>query len=87
APPDAIQAILSQRPFRTAAQYQAFAAGNPGLTRLRFGGNSIFTIRATARLRLPDGKLNDLRRTVAATIKLQPAKEPNYVVLRWYDRG
>jgi len=86
-PPDAIAAVVAHRPFRSAAEYGAFSQGSPALAKLRFGGNSIFTIRASARLRLPDGKLNDLRHTAAAVIKLQPAKDPPYVVLRWYDRG
>ena len=44
--------------------------------RLRVEGNSIVTMRATARLRLPNGALSDLKRTVAAQIKyLQPQCE------------
>ncbi len=86
-PPNLIAAILANRPFRNAAQYAAFSQGNPALAHLRFGGNSIFTIRASARLRLPDNRLNDLRRAASVIIKLQPAKDPPYVVLRWYDRG
>ncbi len=85
--PDMIQGVIANRPFTTVAQYSAFSQGNPAFTRLRFGGNSIFTIRATARLKLSNGTLNDLRRTAASVIKLQPTKDPSYVVLRWYDRG
>jgi len=47
----------------------------------------MFTVRATARPRLPDGKLSDARRTVAVLVKfLDPAKfvEP-YHILRWYE--
>ena len=86
-PADTIAAVVANRPFRSAAQYAAFKQGSPALARIGYGGNSIYTIRASARLRLPDGRLNDLRHTAAAVIKLQPAKEPPYVVLRWYDRG
>ena len=32
---------------------------------------SMYTLRATARLRQPDGKLSDLRRTVAALVQIQ----------------
>ena len=39
---------------------------------LRVEGNSIVTMRATARLRLPDGQLSDLKRTVAAQVKYMP---------------
>ena len=87
APPEMIAAIVASRPFRTPAEYSAFLQGNPAGAKLRFGGNTIFTIRASAQLRLPGGKLNDLRRATACVIKLQPAKEPPYIVLRWYDRG
>ena len=34
-------------------------------TRLSLGGQTMFTLRATARLKQPNGKLSDLRRTVA----------------------
>lgn len=86
-PPESVQSIVANRPFLSAAQYGAFAQGGAAYPKLRFGGNSIYTIRATARLRLPDGKLSDLRRSAATVIKLQPQKDPAYVVLRWYDRG
>ena len=42
--------------------------GPPG-HRLRIGGQTMYTLRATARLRQPDGKLSDLRRTVGALVK------------------
>lgn len=51
---------------------------------LGIGGNSMYTLRATARLRGADGKLSDLRRTVAALVKQLAGK---YEVVRWYDRG
>ena len=45
------------------------------------------TMRATARLRLPDGSLSDLKRTVAAQIKYPASTQANapFDVLRWYD--
>jgi general secretion pathway protein K len=60
--------------------------------RLRIGGNTMFTLRATARMREPDGKLSDLRRTVAALVKRwlpgnPQGKAPGFEVVRWYDRG
>jgi general secretion pathway protein K len=58
--------------------------GNGG--RLRVGGNSIVTLRATARLVLADGQLSDLKRTVAAQIKFMPMGfDAPIHVLRWYD--
>jgi general secretion pathway protein K len=86
-PADAVQAIVQRRPFLKAQDYGAFAHGNPALAGLRYGGNSIFTLRATARLRLADGSLSDLRRTVSATVNFQVKGDPPIVVMRWYDRG
>jgi hypothetical protein len=51
----------------------------------------MFTIRATARLKQPDGKLSDLRRTVAALVKINfpgntAKKAPGFEIIRWFDR-
>jgi hypothetical protein len=44
------------------------------------------TIRATARVRLPDGRLSDLKRTVAAQVKYMPTGYDSPIhILRWYD--
>jgi general secretion pathway protein K len=64
--------------------------GQPG-ARLRIGGQVIYTLRATAQLRRPDGKLSDLRRTVAALVRInfpgnRKGKVPGFEVIRWYDR-
>jgi general secretion pathway protein K len=85
-PQDAVNAIVQMRPFLKAQNFAEFTQGNPVLAQLRYGGNSIFTLRATARLRLPDGDLSDLRRTVSATINFQVKGDPPVVVMRWYDR-
>jgi general secretion pathway protein K len=58
---------------------------------LQIGGQSMFTLRATARLRRPDGKLSDLRRTVGALVKFNfPGNKQNsttgFEVVRWFDR-
>ncbi|MES1260604.1 MAG: hypothetical protein ABUS49_02625 [Acidobacteriota bacterium] len=63
----------------------------PAGGRLRIGGASMYTLRATAQLRQPDGKLSDMHRTVAALIKLiypgnRQGKAPGFEVVRWYDR-
>jgi hypothetical protein len=53
---------------------------------LRLGGNSILTIRATARVRLANGQLSDMQRTVAAQVKYMPSSYPTPIhILRWYD--
>jgi general secretion pathway protein K len=80
-----VQAILERRrlqPFRPGGDVGAFGS------RLRVGGNSIFTLRATARLRLQNGQLSDLRKTVAAIVKFMPPNyDAPYHILRWYDNA
>lgn len=84
--PGEVRAIVERRrrqPFTTLADVPG-----PGAGRLRIGGASMFTLRATARLRLPDGKLSDLRRSVAALVKIPPAGyENDTAILRWYDNA
>jgi general secretion pathway protein K len=63
----------------------------PAGNRLQIGGQTMFTLRATARLRQPDGKLSDLRRTVGALVKFYFAantqnKPIGFEVVRWFDR-
>jgi general secretion pathway protein K len=86
-PPEVIAAALARRPFLTTTDFGAFIQENPGLTGLRMGGNQIFTLRATARLRGADGAPSDLRRSVAETLDFQLDKDPPIVVMRWYDHG
>jgi general secretion pathway protein K len=88
--PETVAAIVEMRsgmPFTSMQQLGPFLqTGGPGVQRLRVGGNSIYTLRATARLRLEDGKLSELRRSVAETVKLNPRGwDAPYHVLRWYD--
>jgi general secretion pathway protein K len=90
-PPDAVAAVVAARrslPF-TPGTLQALAAGfGPSAGRLSVGGGSMFTLRATARLRLPNHQLSDLKRTVAALVKFAPTtKDAPYHILRWYDQG
>jgi len=79
-----VQAILERRrtqPFGPNTDFGALGSG-----RLRVGGNTMFTLRATARIRLPNGQLSDLRRTVAATVKFMPyGSGMPYYIMRWYD--
>jgi general secretion pathway protein K len=88
--PEGIAAIVQQRrvrPFRTPDELAPLeSVAGEGFARLGIGGHSIFTVRATARLRLQNGQLSDLRRTEAALVKLMPAGyDAPYHVLRWYD--
>lgn len=89
-PPEGVAAIVRQRgvrAFHNADDMAAFASiAGPGFLHLRIGGNSIFTLRSTARVRLVNGQLSDMRRTVAALVKLMPAGyDAPFHILRWYD--
>ncbi len=89
-PPEGVAALLQQRRvsvFQSQADLQPLAeVAGPGFPRLGVGGHSMFTLRATARLRLPNGQLSDMRRTVAALVKLMPpGYDSSYHILRWYD--
>ena len=86
-PSEAAAAIVNLRrnaPIRTLDRFAG--AGGPGMGRLGIVPSSIATIRATARLRLPNGQYSDLRRTVTAMVKfLGPEWNPPFHVMRWYD--
>ncbi len=88
---EAIQILLQTRGAGPILQRDlpAVTANNPELAaRLQVSTHTIYTLRATARLRRPDGSLSDLRRTVSALVKLYGANaQPSYTILRWYDRG
>ncbi|MGA2116810.1 MAG: hypothetical protein ABSH56_18885 [Bryobacteraceae bacterium] len=84
-----IEAIVNRRwqqPF-TAAELSVVQGINGQLgVGFRVGGNTIFTMRATARLRLAGGRYSDVRRTVAAMLKYMPqGYDAPFHVLRWYD--
>ena len=88
--PQAAAAIVARRrvqPFQNPGDVSEFLGGSPGLTRLRVGGNAIFTLRSTARIQLPNGQLSDLRRTVAATVIFRPDEDIKLQTLRWYDNA
>jgi hypothetical protein len=88
-PPDAIAIIVQRRrlqPFTLSDINNVLGAIGIPTARLRVEGNSIVTIRATARLRLPSGQLSDLKRTVAAMVKyMPPGYDSRIHILRWYD--
>ena len=88
-PPDVVSALVARRriePFTAGTLADFLRAYGAASARLRVEGNSIVSFRATARLRLPDGKLSDLRRTVAAQVKyMPPGYDAPIHILRWYD--
>jgi general secretion pathway protein K len=87
-PQDVINAVIARRPFLKSKDFAEFVQGIGATAQgLRVGGNQMFTLRATARLKLADGAYSDLRRTVAATVNFRVNADPPVVVLRWYDHA
>ncbi len=89
--PGAVERIVERRrraPILSEELGQIRGMAGPAGNRLVVGGNSIFTLRATARVRRQDGQLSDMRRTVAALVKFFGyGYNPPYHVLRWYDHA
>jgi general secretion pathway protein K len=86
-PPGGIAAIVARRkvaPFKNLNEVNAMGIPVP---RMRVGGNLIWTLRASSRLKRPDGTLSEVVRTASATVKLLDPKGfaiPVHI-LRWYD--
>lgn len=81
---EAIVALRRQAPVRD-LQTVAPLLG-PAASRFRLAGDNIYTLTATARLRLPDGRLSDLRRSVAMTVQMHSTVSPEaYRILAWQD--
>jgi general secretion pathway protein K len=87
-PPASIAQILQRRavrPFHDMGEVGNLGISAPGMA---VGGNVIWTLRATARLRHPDGSPSDVLRTSAATVKLLDRRQffqmPLHVI-RYYD--
>jgi general secretion pathway protein K len=87
-PPQTAAALVAFRKttlIRDMGQVAAFNSGGP-VGRLGIVNGPMTTLRATARLRLPNGQLSDVRRTVSAMVKfLKPGFDPPFHVMRWYD--
>lgn len=87
-PPPSIVQIMARRavrPFHDMGEVGNLGIAAPGLG---VGGNLMWTLRATARLRRPDGSPSDVIRTSAATVKLLDRKQYFQMplhVLRYYD--
>jgi general secretion pathway protein K len=101
--PDVAAAIYNLRksaPIRNMGQLAPFrGGGGQGMGRLgmeRREPNAAFavTLRATAQLKLPNGQLSDMRRTVSELVmflsedsELFKPGQPPYHVLRWYENA
>jgi len=95
--PNTVSGIVALRqiaPIHDMGQLAAFHEGGAGLGQLGISNGTVATLRATAQLRLANGQLSDVRRTVSAVVKfleqdsplLQPGSLP-YHILRWYDNA
>ncbi len=87
--PDFVTAIVNRRRQGVIKQGDVGAlvsGAGPGAARLGIAPSTIVTLRATAALRLANGQLSDLRRSVSAMVKfLGPGFNEPYHVMRWYD--
>src|SRR5580704_12856638 len=89
--PDTAAAIVALRhvaPIANMGQLGPFSNGGRGMSRLAMINGTIFTLRATAQLRLPNGQLSDLHRSVSAMVKLlapELHENPPFHIMRWYD--
>ena len=85
---DEIVAARNQHPIISLDQVNAWLAPDV-LGRLRIGGDTAMTLRATARLYKPGGQqVSDLKRSVSVLIKKgRTQRDPPLTVLRWYDNS
>jgi general secretion pathway protein K len=87
-PQDAAAVIRGRQaePFRTLDRLRVAGLLDSTRNRLGIGGGPIYTLRATARGRTPDGKPLDAIRSVGATVRFEGAGDGSaYQVLRWRD--
>ncbi len=94
--PEDVKAIVDRRTAQPYADFRdvepVIQALGPVGQRLGLGGRSIYTLRATARLKRADGTLSDMRRSIAALLQINwpgnSRKLPTgFQVLRWFDRS
>jgi general secretion pathway protein K len=87
-PPQGVAQIVAARtvrPFRNMGEVAAFGIPTP---RMGTGGNVIWTLRASARLRRQDNSPSEVVRTSGAVVKLVDEKLYPYNpvhILRWYE--
>ncbi len=94
-PPDLAAAIVQRRmvrPFVSQSELgPILGAAGPAGGKLRIGGNSTYTLRATATLRMqPPAFVSDVRRSAAMVVKFNNNLKEDltpYWILRWYDNA
>jgi hypothetical protein len=85
-----IQQRRHATPFRNMSELGPIAQfGGPGFSKLTVGGGqTMFTLRSTARLRIGEGRYSDMARTVSTLLKFHKAGYTPWVeTLRWYDNN
>jgi hypothetical protein len=89
APPAAVEATAAMRRMAPIRQPQMELLGplfGPSFGRFRLGGESVYTLRATARPRRQDGVISDLRRSATMTVVFNlKMYEDGYTILRKRD--
>lgn len=87
----AVDAIVNRRraqPIKAMGDVGPFNDGGPGFARLGLGVSPICTLRSTARLRLPNGQMSDVERSVSVMVRFLPLEyNPPYHLMRWYDNA
>ncbi len=77
-----------QTPFLNPGQVNAVPNLGAAMGHIGLGASPVCTLRATASVRLPNGQMSDLRRSVSAMVAFLGDKySPPYTVLRWYDNA
>jgi general secretion pathway protein K len=89
--PQAIALLVAQReigPIRNAQQLAGVLGDDPAARFVGIGGVAIYTLRASAQVRLPNGAFSQDRRSVEAMVKRMSGTNvrETYRVLRWYDQ-
>jgi general secretion pathway protein K len=81
-----IVARRKMQAFKDMGEAEIFNDGSPGFGKLAVTTSPICVLRATARLRLPNGQYSDVQRSVSAMVRfLDLQLNPPYHILRWYD--
>ncbi|MCX7603352.1 MAG: general secretion pathway protein GspK [Bryobacteraceae bacterium] len=79
---DMIARMRAQQPIADFRQVAPLLG--PAAVRFRFGGDNIYTLRATARVRRRGSAPGEARRTVAMTVQLQSSVSPEgFRILAW----
>ena len=90
-PAGGVNAVLNMRnttPIQSLDQVHKLLGDIPALGRLTTNTGSIWTFRATGRLKYADGQYSEVKRTVAAMVKFfRQAANPPHQILRWYDEA